>query len=125
MKNLGEVIPIARYLLTCCNVVVIPGPITVTADLVLQSTGAVAEYQGVYLGLYRQADGRHNGKVYYQQLDGVTEGHYLYWWDKYNGWYVSPELDSPAGLRNKQDTDLPPSQGINGSVNNTSFIPRL
>ena len=106
--------------LTCCNnVVVTPGSISVTADLVLQSTGAVAEHQGAKLGLYRQAAGRHNGKVYYQQLDGVAEGEYLYW-NKNNWWVVGTELEGPVGLQNNQDTDLPPSQGINGCVNYTS-----
>ena len=100
------------------------GPITVSADLVLQSTGAVAEHQGGTLGLYRQAAGRHNGKVYYQQLDNMAEGKYLYW-SKHNDWRVGPQLDGPAGLYNTQDTDQPPSQGINGSVNNTSFISLL
>ena len=112
------------YLLTCCNVVVIPGPITVTADLVLQSTGAVAEYQGNVLGLYRQVAGRHNGRVYYQQMDSVTEGYYLYWNKKWNAWFIE-EIDGLGSLRNIQDTDLPPSQGINGSVNNASFISLL
>ena len=84
-----------------------------TADLVLQSTGAVAEHQGHVLGLYRQVAGRHNGKVYFQQLDGVTEGYYLYWNKKWNGWRVG-DLDGTSFLRNNQDTDQPPSQGING-----------
>ena len=83
----------------------------------------MAEYQGDDLGLYRQAAGRHNGKVYYQQLDNVTEGEYLYWEDNY--WYVGTGLDGLVGLRNDQDTARPPSQGINGSVNNTSFISLL
>ena len=84
----------------------------------------MAEYQGGRLGLYRQAAGRHNGKVYYQQLDGVNEGYYLYWNKKWNGWRVG-DLDGTSGLRNNQDTDLPLSQDINGSVNTTSFISLL
>jgi len=87
------------------------GSVTVNADLVLQSTGDVADHQGDTLGLYRLAAGRHNGKVYYQQLDGVNEGYYLYWSNKGTGWRVGRELEGRAGLYNSQDTDQPPSQG--------------
>ena len=76
----------------------------------LSSTAEAAEYQGSRLGEFVRV-GDYNNRPFYKQRD--TEGGedvYMYYHMYINDeWRVGPTLGGPrVGLRNRQDTYLPP-----------------
>ena len=91
--------------------------------MILESRGRTAEYYGHCLGEFLLEEGLTDGKPYWKQRHDGVGGLYLFWRDlgsTYRRWLVGNDTSrtnpfpSPAALRNKLDTPLPPNdtQGL-------------